>query len=196
MVACAAGGCRASLSVLHACQRSATGPAQVLAASWAPGPAPCPPIVPLNTLLPPPADDEEDQPSGGGGAPGGDQGQMLYIPGLGYIPLANFPGLQGRGGGGPAGGAAPPPPEADREWSALAEFPEATQDGLLNALGALREDGRAELTLLVLGKGGVGKSSTVNSLLNERVAAVTAFQQDMAKPTEVREQGVWCGGVG
>ena len=32
------------------------------------------------------------------------------------------------------------------------------------------------LTVLVLGKGGVGKSSTVNSLIGERVAVVSAFQ--------------------
>ena len=36
------------------------------------------------------------------------------------------------------------------------------------------------LTVLVLGKGGVGKSSTVNSLLGERVAAVSAFQVQSA----------------
>jgi predicted GTPase len=32
------------------------------------------------------------------------------------------------------------------------------------------------LTILVLGKGGVGKSSTVNSIVGERVAIVSAFQ--------------------
>lgn len=43
---------------------------------------------------------------------------MLYIPGLGYIPLANFPGLGGAAGG--RGPAAPPPqPEGEREWTAL-----------------------------------------------------------------------------
>lgn len=150
-------------------------------------------------------------------------------------------------------------------------MPAATQDGLLNALNALRDDGRSELTLLVLGKGGVGKSrcvrqcsccsrefmaaalhcgdavtwrplqlqlhvvkqacavlsrtccsrvfvrramlaaaapaaaphmhcahvatlwlplcSTINSLLNERVAPVTAFQQDTAKATVYRWGG-------
>lgn len=66
------------------------------------------------------ADDEEDQPggggAGGGGGPGG-QGQMLYIPGLGYIPLANFPGLGGAAGRGPA--APQQQPEGEREWTAL-----------------------------------------------------------------------------
>lgn len=32
------------------------------------------------------------------------------------------------------------------------------------------------LTILVMGKGGVGKSSTVNSIVGERVVAVSAFQ--------------------
>lgn len=124
----------------------------------------------LNELKPtlpcPSADDDEDEVAeqgggsgaggGAGGAPGGGQGQMLYIPGLGYIPLANFPGLGGARGGGP--GAAPQQPEGEREWSSLRDLPAATQDGLLNAMQALREDGRTELRLLVLGKGGVGKS--------------------------------------
>jgi hypothetical protein len=81
---------------------------------------------------------------------------MLYIPGLGYIPLANFPGLGGAARGGPT--AAPPQPEGEREWTSLREMPGATQEGLLNALTALKEDGRRELAVLVLGKGGVGKS--------------------------------------
>lgn len=32
------------------------------------------------------------------------------------------------------------------------------------------------LTILVMGKGGVGKSSTLNSILSERVVATSAFQ--------------------
>ena len=129
----------------------------------------------------PAADDEEDQPGGSGGGGADGQEQMLYIPGLGYIPLSNFPGLGGAARAA-ATPAAPPNPEGERDWSALREMPGATQEGLLNAVAALKEDGRQELTLLVLGKGGVGKSSTINSLLNERVANVTAFQQDVAKP--------------
>jgi predicted GTPase len=32
------------------------------------------------------------------------------------------------------------------------------------------------LTILVMGKGGVGKSSTVNSIIGERVVAISPFQ--------------------
>ena len=132
------------------------------------------------------ADDEEDQGGEGGGA--GGRGQMLYIPGLGYIPLAslgNIPGLNiGGARGGPAtAAAAAPAPEGQREWQGLAEMPDVTQETIADLSGALAEDGKTELTVLILGKGGVGKSSTVNSLLNERAANVLAFQQDNAKPT-------------
>ena len=91
---------------------------------------------------------------------------MLYIPGLGYIPLANFPGLGGAAAGGRGGPAGPPPqPEGEREWEGLGEMPAATQEGLFNALSALKEEGRTELTVLVLGKGGVGKSRFVGVML-------------------------------
>ena len=39
------------------------------------------------------------------------------------------------------------------------------------------------MTILVLGKSGAGKSSTVNSLLGERAANVSAFQADVTRPT-------------
>jgi predicted GTPase len=38
------------------------------------------------------------------------------------------------------------------------------------------------LTILVMGKGGVGKSSTVNSIVGERVATVSAFQSEGLRP--------------
>lgn len=34
----------------------------------------------------------------------------------------------------------------------------------------------SSLTILVMGKGGVGKSSTVNSVIGEKAAAVSTFQ--------------------
>lgn len=138
-------------------------------------------------MPPPAADDEEEQ--GGAAGPGGAGGeQMLYIPGLGYIPLSslsNVPGLNlGGARGGPAGAQpAAANPEGERPWRGLEEMPEVTRDTVTDLVGALRDDGKSELTVLLLGKGGVGKSSTVNSLLQERAASVAAFQQDAAKPT-------------
>lgn len=39
------------------------------------------------------------------------------------------------------------------------------------------------LTILVMGKGGVGKSSTVNSIIGERAVAVSAFQVSYSSVT-------------
>jgi predicted GTPase len=41
-------------------------------------------------------------------------------------------------------------------------------------LGCLQN--KESLTVVVVGKGGVGKSSTVNSIIGERVTVVSAFQ--------------------
>lgn len=65
-----------------------------------------------------------------------------------------------------------------REWTGLQQFPVATQTALHALLGKLRDGDVKSLTVLVLGKGGVGKSSTVNSLVGERVAVVSAFQSE------------------
>ncbi|ERN15183.1 translocase of chloroplast 34, chloroplastic [Amborella trichopoda] len=69
-----------------------------------------------------------------------------------------------------------------REWSGIQQFPTATQTKLLELLGKLKEENVSTVTILVMGKGGVGKSSTVNSLLGERVAAVSAFQSEAMRP--------------
>lgn len=124
------------------------------------------------------ADDEDDQ--AGDADP---QGQMLYLPGLGYVPLSALGNIQGLkiGGRGPA--AAAPTLEGERDWKGLLEMPAVTQDTISDLTNALKEDGKTELTILLLGKGGVGKSSTVNSLLNERAANTLAFQQDNTKTT-------------
>ncbi|KAF3332421.1 translocase of chloroplast 34 [Carex littledalei] len=69
-----------------------------------------------------------------------------------------------------------------REWVGIQQFPVATQNKLVELLGKLKGENVDTLTILVMGKGGVGKSSTVNSLLGERVAAVSAFQSEGLRP--------------
>ncbi|KAK6918628.1 AIG1-type guanine nucleotide-binding (G) domain [Dillenia turbinata] len=72
-----------------------------------------------------------------------------------------------------------------REWTGIQQFPSATQTKLLELLGKLKQDNVSTLTILVMGKGGVGKSSTVNSLIGERVVAVSAFQSEGSRPVMV-----------
>ncbi|KAK6920355.1 AIG1-type guanine nucleotide-binding (G) domain, partial [Dillenia turbinata] len=72
-----------------------------------------------------------------------------------------------------------------REWTGIQQFPSATQTKLLELLGKLKQDNVSTLTILVMGKGGVGKSSTVNSLIGERAVAVSAFQSEGLRPVMV-----------
>ncbi|XP_076891369.1 translocase of chloroplast 34-like [Bidens hawaiensis] len=76
----------------------------------------------------------------------------------------------------------------DREWSGIQQFPLATQTKLLELLGTLKEKEKNSVTILVMGKGGVGKSSTVNSILGERAVAVNAFQSDIPRPVMVSRE--------
>ncbi|GKB48818.1 translocase of chloroplast 34 [Tanacetum coccineum] len=75
-----------------------------------------------------------------------------------------------------------------REWSGIQQFPAATQDKLLELLGRLKEKKKDKLTILVMGKGGVGKSSTVNSIIGERVVTTSAFQSEAPRPTMVSRE--------
>ncbi|KAH9606415.1 hypothetical protein KSS87_015058 [Heliosperma pusillum] len=75
-----------------------------------------------------------------------------------------------------------------REWTGIQQFPTATQNKLFELLAKLKQENVDSLTILVLGKGGVGKSSTVNSVIGERVVAVTplgAFQSEGPRPVMV-----------
>eukprot|EP00253_Pinus_taeda_P001577 PITA_01577 len=69
-----------------------------------------------------------------------------------------------------------------REWMGIQQFPVATQTALHRILDKLKQESVDTLTILILGKGGVGKSSTVNSIVGERVAIVSAFQSEAMRP--------------
>ncbi|RDX72813.1 Translocase of chloroplast 34, partial [Mucuna pruriens] len=72
-----------------------------------------------------------------------------------------------------------------REWSGINTFAPATQTKLLEHLGKLKQENVNSLTILVMGKGGVGKSSTVNSLIGERVVSISPFQTEGPRPVMV-----------
>ncbi|KDP28380.1 hypothetical protein JCGZ_14151 [Jatropha curcas] len=72
-----------------------------------------------------------------------------------------------------------------REWGGFQQFPAATQSKLVELFGKLKEEGVSTLTILVMGKGGVGKSSTVNSLIGERAVNVNSFSAEMSRPVMV-----------
>ncbi|KAG6784943.1 hypothetical protein POTOM_010657 [Populus tomentosa] len=72
-----------------------------------------------------------------------------------------------------------------REWIGFQQFPTATQSKLVELFAKLKEEGVDKLTILVMGKGGVGKSSTVNSLLGERAVNVSSFQSEAFRPVMV-----------
>ncbi|TYG44733.1 hypothetical protein ES288_D11G118800v1 [Gossypium darwinii] len=78
-----------------------------------------------------------------------------------------------------------------REWVGLQQFPAATQTKLFELLGKLKQKNVNTLTILVMGKGGVGKSSTINSLIGEQVVRVTAFQSEGLRP--VMASRSWAG---
>ena len=78
-------------------------------------------------------------------------------------------------GAAPAQGQQAAPALGPKEWVGLSSMPAATQSALLATLGKLRERNVNEMTVIFIGKQGVGKSSTVNTLLNDSVAPSSPF---------------------
>ena len=71
---------------------------------------------------------------------------------------------------------------AAKEWVGLQSMPAQTQQSLMEVLNRLREKGQEEMTVMFVGKQGTGKSSTLNSVLNERVRASAPFQPESLTP--------------
>jgi GTPase SAR1 family protein len=81
-----------------------------------------------------------------------------------------------------AAAAAAAAPAGPKEWVGLQSMPAQTQQSLMEALNVLRAKNQTEMTVVFVGKQGVGKSSTLNSVLNERVAQSAPFQPESLRP--------------
>ena len=81
-----------------------------------------------------------------------------------------------------AAAAAASAPVGPKEWVGLQSMPAQTQQSLMETLNALRAKNQTEMTVVFVGKQGAGKSSTLNSVLNERVAQSAPFQPESLRP--------------
>ncbi|KAG0553829.1 hypothetical protein KC19_12G042200 [Ceratodon purpureus] len=72
--------------------------------------------------------------------------------------------------------------DSQEDWTGFHYLPAPTQTALHGLLGKLHNQNVGNMTILLLGRGGVGKSSIINSLFGERVAAVSAFQSETLRP--------------
>ncbi|GMH43708.1 hypothetical protein BSKO_11630 [Bryopsis sp. KO-2023] len=96
------------------------------------------------------------------------------------------------------GDALPPAAEQDRmvpDWTSLKKHPEATSSRIVDAFKDLSSRGRSRLSVLMVGRPGVGKSHTTNSLFAAQVTQVVPFHMvtyTNAQPVVVRKKS---GGV-
>lgn len=73
-------------------------------------------------------------------------------------------------------------PSKPKEWEGIRSLPAATQQSMHSLLTKLKGKGLNQLTVMVIGRPGVGKTSTINTLLNEKVSAVTALAAQSSEP--------------
>lgn len=70
-----------------------------------------------------------------------------------------------------------------KPWIGLASMPQKTQAKIAEHMQRQQtETGDNELTVVLIGRQGVGKSSTVNALINEKVANDQPFVQETVRP--------------
>ena len=69
-----------------------------------------------------------------------------------------------------------------RNWIGMDGVPEETQAVLRGLMDELKGEGREEVTVLMVGKNNVGKSSVANTLFSERVFRVDHWDNEMSQP--------------
>jgi hypothetical protein len=75
------------------------------------------------------------------------------------------------------------PPLGMKPWIGLQTMPQPTRDKIAEHMQRQQtETGDNELTVVLIGRQGVGKSSTVNALINEKVANDQPFVQETVRP--------------
>eukprot|EP00210_Caulerpa_lentillifera_P006678 g6381.t1 len=82
-------------------------------------------------------------------------------------------------------------PTEVEEWIELAEHPMPTGTRIVRALKKVARSGRNNLTVLIIGKAAVGKSTTINSLFASDVVEVTPFSEltpDRPYPFVIRKR--------
>ncbi|GJP31621.1 hypothetical protein CLOM_g20414 [Closterium sp. NIES-68] len=80
-------------------------------------------------------------------------------------------------------------PAQPQEWAAVEQQAEVSRSAITSAIDRLIEQGKETVTIVALGKGSVGKSATLNSLLGERLFPTSGFQASPHPREAVRAYG-------